>query len=101
MMIKPVYKKAVTVPAAPHAVFFAQQGDPNDKHKGFVNITQHVKQIEIEPVEGNLEGAHWLRRLAEDGQQVWRTRHPSLQETLWHAEWEYGIKEAEWEASKV
>ena len=39
-----------------------------------------------------------LLRLDAQGKLVWKTTHPSADETRWHVEFEYGIMENGWTA---
>ncbi|MCW8132740.1 MAG: hypothetical protein KIS92_20505 [Planctomycetota bacterium] len=82
----------VTPPAIPLVKYYLQKpGKP-----AFDELSGKVASLLIEPVEGDAEGSHWLRRFDKHGKLVWSTRHPSLQETFWYAEWEYGLKESAW-----
>jgi len=82
----------------PVALYFSRQG--NAGKDAFQELSGRVAKLLIEPVEGDAEGGHWLRRFDREGQPVWSTRHPSLQETFWYAEWEYGVKQQEWHSAK-
>jgi hypothetical protein len=94
---KPLYTVAVQVPQPPRAVFFVTHKEEGAKDRPPVEeVTRHVKRLAIEPVPGDANGIHFLRRLDYAGNLVWQTRHPSLQETFWHAEWEYGVPESAW-----
>ncbi|MCK6474935.1 MAG: hypothetical protein L6R28_24715 [Planctomycetes bacterium] len=90
-----LYSIAVKVEDYPRVVYFARKNGKS-KTPGFEDVTHRVARLEIEPVPGDADGAHVLRRLDAKGALVWQTRHPSLQETFWHAEWEYEVKEEAW-----
>jgi hypothetical protein len=93
---KPLYAVAVQVPQPPRAVFFvAHKEGPKDRAV-VEELTRNVKRLAIEQVPGDANGAHFLRRLDYAGNLVWQTRHPSLQEAFWYAEWEYGVPESAW-----
>ena len=87
--------RAVETPVARYYARFENTGQV-----AFQELSGRVVKLQIEPVEGDAEGDQWLRRFDREGQPVWRTRHPSLQETFWYAEWEYGVKQDEWQAMK-
>jgi hypothetical protein len=93
---KPLYAVAVQVPEPPRAVFFVTQTDRTPGGSPVADVTRRVKRLTIEAVSGDANGDHFLRRLDYAGNLVWRTRHPSLQETFWQAEWEYGVPETAW-----
>lgn len=95
-MSKPLYTVSVTVPAQPRAVYYA-------KCKGgrtpVEEVTHRVRRLAIVRTRNgrNSDDAHLLRRLDTKWNVIWETQHPSLQETFWHAEWEYSVQEADWE----
>ena len=101
MKSKVLYAVEVTPDEHPRVKYFlnangksktaAKASDP------LVEVTAKVARLEILPVPDDQDGAHYLRRLDSDGKEVWQTRHPSLKETFWHAEWEYEVEEKEWE----
>lgn len=99
-MCQPLFTKSIDTPRTPRVVYFSQEGEGQEGAARFVNVASRVVKLEIAAVDGESDGAHWLRRLDIHGKRVWRTRHPSLQETFWHAEWEYQIKEEDWEKVK-
>ncbi len=82
----------VRVPESPRVRFFIKA--PGGAH-GFADITSRVARLEIEELE-DAAGQCELVRLDAGGELVWRTRHPSLQETKWHGEFEYGLPEEKW-----
>lgn len=90
-----LYSIAVKVVDYPRVVYFARKNGKS-KTPSFEDVTRRVAKLEIEAVSGDADGAHVLRRLDAKGALVWQTRHPSLQETFWHAEWEYEVKEEAW-----
>lgn len=91
-----LYSVAVKVEDYPRVVYFATRKNGKSKAATFENVTRRVAKLEIDSVPGDADGAHLLRRLDAKGALVWQTRHPSLQETFWHAEWEYEVKEEAW-----
>ncbi len=93
---KPLYTVAAQVPEPPRVVFFVTQKDRAPGAPLVADVTRRVKRLAIEAVSGDANGDHLLRRLDYAGNLVWQTRHPSLQETFWQAEWEYGIPESAW-----
>ncbi len=99
---KILYSIDVTLDEHPRVKYFLDaNGKPNANGQGngngsLVEVTGNVARLQILPDEAQNDGAHFLKRLDKNGQQVWQTRHPSLQETFWHAEWEYEVKEDEW-----
>jgi len=82
----------IRVPDCPRARFFVKTHDPKT---WFRDVTGEVSRIEIEDLE-NDSGYCALLRLNTEGQLVWKTKHPSLQETKWYAEFEYGLPEEKW-----
>ena len=93
-MSRPIFTKETQAPVPPRVVFFSREDEGSGR---FVDVTGRVVRIQIVPVDGDEDGAHWLCRIDADGRQVWRTRHPSLKETFWHAEWEYQVMEGDWD----
>ena len=97
-MCKPLLSAPVQAPAHPKAVFYARR--PREQTPPFFDeVTRRVACLTVQPVANGADGQaeHYLCRWDGSGQLVWRTRHPSLQEALWHAEWEYGLNEAGWQ----
>lgn len=95
---KPLFSIEVTPPGKPVALYFRERAS-GKKAGEFDELSQLVARLAIRPVAGDTEGAHWLSRTDKEGKLVWDTRHPSLQETFWYAEWEYGIKQEQWKAN--
>lgn len=98
-MAKPLFTVNVEVPAEPKAVYYAKNPKMSKNSAGVVEVTQRVRRLAIVQVDGCRGGdeAHYLRRFDANWKLVWQTRHPSLQETFWHAEWEYSVQEGDWE----
>ena len=94
-MSEPLFSVAVQVPEHPKVVFFANRRPPLSGEVPVVEVTQRVARLVIIPAPRD-EGAHFLQRLDAAGELVWQTCRPSLQETFWYAEWEYGVAEAGW-----
>ena len=82
----------IHVPEYPRVRFFVKA--PETKPK-FRDVTNEVSKLIIEDL-GDDSGACALLRLNAEGKLVWKTRHPSLQETKWHVEFEYGLPEDKW-----
>ena len=82
----------VRVPASPRVRFFVKTGDPKTR---FRDVTWDVARLVIEDLEDD-SGYCALLRLNAEGLLVWKTKHPSLQETKWHVEFEYGLPEDQW-----
>lgn len=91
-MAKKLFQTGVSVPPVPRVRFFVKTNNPQVK---FRDVTNEVAQIEIEDLEDG-SGFCALRRLNAQGQLVWKTRHPSVQETKWYAEFEYGLHPEQW-----
>jgi hypothetical protein len=91
-MAKKLAWSKVHVPEHPRVRFFVKTGDPTVK---FRDVTKEVSKIVIEDPEDD-SGYCALLRLNAEGQLVCKTRHPSEQETRWHAEFEYGLPEKKW-----
>jgi hypothetical protein len=94
------YTISVQVPAKPRVVFFATRRPVGFDKELLEDVTARVVRLIIEPVKGDKDGVCLLRRLDRVGETVWKTRHPSLQETFWHAEFEYEVKQDQWEKMK-
>jgi hypothetical protein len=91
-MTKKVLWASVRVPEDPRVRFFVKD---TSSPAHFREVTQRVAKLVIEDVEDGT-GYCVLLRLDADGALVWKTRHPSLQETKWHVEFEYGLPEERW-----
>lgn len=92
-MAKRVCCAQIRVPEIPRVRFYAKA--PQEK-KGFRDVTGTVVRLAIEVI-GNDTGRFALQRFNADGALVWVTTHASLQETKWHAEFEYGLPEEKWQ----
>lgn len=90
-MPKKIMWANVHVPQYPRVRFFNKAADPSQI---FQDVTQRVAKLIVEDLENKGEFA--LLRLDENDKLVWQTRHPSLQETKWHVEFEYGLPEEKW-----
>jgi len=90
-MPKTVLWAGVHVPQYPRVRFFSKSTGP----QRFEDITARVARLVAVDLEES-SGAFELQRLDASGQLVWKTRHPSLQELKWHAEFEYGLPEEKW-----
>lgn len=101
-MSKPLFTVNVTVPEHPKAVYFVKSGKASKGKSSMTEVTQRVRRLAIVEAEGTRNGddAHYLRRFDSKWKVVWQTRHPSLQEAFWYAEWEYDVQEADWEKSR-
>ncbi|MBI3831951.1 MAG: hypothetical protein HY291_20685 [Planctomycetes bacterium] len=95
---EPAFSLPVKPPEKPVALYYRSRANSKAAKPQFDELSQRVAKLKVEPVEGDEEGAHWLHRYDKDGQEVWSTRHPSLRETFWYAEWEYGIPVDQWGA---
>jgi hypothetical protein len=93
-MAKQLFWANVRIPEHPRVRFFAPS--PDGVH-GFKDITGEVAKLIIEDPE-EPSGVHHLLRLDKNDKLVWKTVHPSLQETKWHVEFEYGLPEEKWTA---
>lgn len=91
-MSKKLSWASVRVPEQPRVRFFMKTGDPR---KIFRDVTNDVSRLVIEDLEDD-SGSCALLRLNAEEKLVWRTRHPSVQETKWHVEFEYGLPEDKW-----
>jgi hypothetical protein len=98
-MSKPLYTTTVQVPAVPRVVFYAKNAKAKKGEPSITEVTHRVRRLAIGRADGtnSAEEAHFLRRLDADWKLVWQTRHASLKETFWHAEWEYEVRESDWE----
>jgi len=93
-MAKQLFWANVRVPEHPRVRFFAPSPDGV---QGFKDTTGEVTKLIIEDPE-EPSGVHHLLRFDKNGKLVWKTVHPSLQETKWHVEFEYGLPEEKWTA---
>ncbi|HEY3325308.1 MAG TPA: hypothetical protein VGP72_32950 [Planctomycetota bacterium] len=93
-MAKRILFSNVRVPECPRVRFMRKTGRA-DREK-VEDVTGRVIKLIIEDSE---DGSDFfsLLRLDVDGNVIWRTRHPSMQETKWQAEFEYGLPEERWE----
>lgn len=100
-MSKPLFTVNVTIPDHPKAAYYVKTGEPKGK-SAMEDVTRRVRRLAIVLAEDSQNGddAHILRRLDSKWKVVWQTRHPSLQETFWHAEWEYEVQEGDWEKAR-
>ncbi|HYG76042.1 MAG TPA: hypothetical protein VEK08_13640 [Planctomycetota bacterium] len=80
-------------PQNPRVRFFA---NAPGKSPPFDDITHRVKRLIIEEIQDD-SGECYLLRLDSEGELVWRTLHPSLQETKWYVEFEFGLPEEKWQ----
>ncbi len=101
-MSKPLFTVNVVVPEQPKAVYYVKSGKGAKPESVVDQVTHRVRRLAIVLAEDakNGDDAHYLRRLDSKWKVVWQTRHPSLQETFWHAEWEYDVQEGDWEKSR-
>ena len=90
-MAKKLMWANVHVPQYPRVRFYKKSPD---SPKSFIELTQRVAKLVVEDLEDS--GQCELQRLDENEQLVWKTRHPSLQETKWYVEFEYGLPEEKW-----
>jgi len=98
-MSKPLFTASVEVPERPKALYFIRSGKATTGKEALTEVTHRVRRLAIVMAEegGNGDDEHYLRRLDSKWKVVWQTRHPSLQETFWHAEWEYDVQESDWD----
>ncbi|MCZ7647756.1 MAG: hypothetical protein M5U26_21275 [Planctomycetota bacterium] len=87
------------LPTPLKVVYFSKRKEPAKDGSWFEDVSKRVVRLEIEGPEGEPESPHLLVRRDAQGKLVWKTRHASLQEALWHAEWEYGLAEAAWKTA--
>jgi len=80
------------VPNPPRVRFLVK--DPASKDK-LRDITDQVAAVVIEDLD-DASGQCALLRYDRAGKLIWKTLHPSLQETKWHVEFEYEIFEGQW-----
>jgi hypothetical protein len=92
VMPKKVLMAEVRVPESPRVRFYAKDDSAASRIK---DVTDKVTKLVIEEIEDD-SGYCYLLRLDDKGALVWRTKHPSLQETKWHVEFEYGLPEEKW-----
>ena len=93
-MAKQICWTDVAVPEEPRVRFFARSSSPAAK-QGLEDRTDLIRKLIIEEAE---DGSAYLLRLDEKGGLVWKTRHPSVQETRWQAEFEYDVTQEKWNA---
>ena len=79
----------------PRVRFFKTTSEPGKA--ALLDITSSVTRVELEELDDDT-GCCNLTRFDAAGKVVWKTRHPSRQETLWHAEFEYGLAPNRWNA---
>ena len=94
-MAKQLFLAAIRVPEIPRVRFFIRS---KTGRLGFEDLAERVVKLSIEDLEDNT-GYCALLRLGADGALVWRTKHPSLPETKWWVEFEYGLPEDKWETN--
>ena len=90
-MAKWILQALARVPEPPIVRFFVKDDSPKHVH----DVTDGVVRIVIEDLDDGTGACHLLR-MDTTGKLVWTTRHPSLQETKWQAEFEYGVPEKQW-----
>ena len=95
-MPTPVLATSIKSVKDPKVVFFVFKPGQPPAQKSLEEISSRVEQLQIEDTGKGPSGVHHLRRLDAAGKLVWSTEHQSLKETLWHAEFEYGIAESAW-----
>jgi len=95
-MSKKILMADVRVPESPRVRFFARDDSAATKMK---DVTDQVVRLVVEELEDD-SGYCVLLRLDDKGAIVWKTKHPSVQETKWHVEFEYGLPEDKWQAYK-
>ena len=98
-MPKRLFQANIKVSEFPRVRFFQldRKADPaaaNGKAP-FVDITSRVVKLLLEELDEQT-GACVVVRLDALGEVVSRTRHQSVQEAKWHAEFEYGLPEEKW-----
>ncbi|MFH0939252.1 MAG: hypothetical protein V1899_08225 [Planctomycetota bacterium] len=91
-MVKKLFWAQVRVPECPRARFFVKL--PDERH-GFADVTVNITKLIIEDLQDK-SGYFALLRLNKQDELIWRTTHPSLQETKWQVEFEYGLPEEKW-----
>jgi hypothetical protein len=91
-MAKKLCWASIRVPETPRVRILVKTHDPKTL---FRDVTGEVAKIVIEDPEDD-SGYCALLRLNAEGQLVWKTKHPSLQESKWYAEFEYGLPEEKW-----
>jgi hypothetical protein len=92
-MSKRILRAVVGVPDKPRVRFFRRTGQTPET---LGEVTCQVASVAIEDLEDG-GGAHGLLRLDAGGGLVWRTRHGSLKEALWYAQFEYDLPEDQWQ----
>ena len=92
-MAKQLFWATIRVPEIPRVRFFTRS---QTSQKGFEELAGRVVKLVIEDLEDDT-GYCALLRLGADGALVWKTKHPSLPETKWQVEFEYGLPEDKWE----
>jgi hypothetical protein len=97
-MANPLMRINVQASEHPRVVYFVRCA-PRQGAPPFEEVSNRVASLTVQAVTPGSDGEaeHYLCRWDRDNGLVWRTKHPSRQEAIWHAEWEYGVTEAEWE----
>ena len=100
--LKKVYKERmpkIIFQADAHAPDYTKvrfmRRNPDGPAPYFVDVTSQIARLEIEELDDG-SGACALLRVDAKGGLVWRTRHPSLEETRWQGRFEYGVQEGDW-----
>lgn len=93
-MPKIVLRADARMPDIPKVRFMRK--NPEGSTPRYTDVTRQVSRLEIELIDEAAGTCALLRRDAQN-ELIWRTRHPSLEETQWQAKFEYGTEENEWQ----
>ena len=101
-MSKRVLQATIRVSEYPRVRFFrrfrATETEQQEQAKSpYIDVTRQVVKLILEDME-DAAGTCSIVRLDAEGNLVWRTRHPSIQEAKWAVEFEYGLPEEKWTA---
>lgn len=92
-MAKKILEAAVRVPDIPRVRFFSP--GKGKARLTYVDVTKKVSKLVIVDLKDGT-GCCAMLRFDLRGKLVWTTRHASLKEARWHAEFEYGLPEEKW-----
>ena len=92
-MAKKILEAPIRVPDIPRVRFFIlgkEKGKP-----AYKDVTNKVSKLVIVDLKDE-SGFCALLRFDPAGKLVWTTRHQSVKEAKWYAEFEYGLPEEKW-----
>lgn len=92
-MSRILFSTAVTVPELPRVRFLKRM--PAGWPKSFEDVTLGVTSVRIVSLSPD-DSLLALERIGAGEALVWSTKHQSIEEARWQAQFEYGIEPAAW-----